>query len=201
MRILSAYSTILNASLRITEVHMSRALLVPVAVLLIACGDSTGPNRSGSMSFAFHASMSGSTSGVFSVEGGRKPYPDDYPTGAGGNSFGDATISLIRIAASRTEGSQEFEMVLSGVTGIGLLPMCYSAQANSTPCVFSGYFFPNPASRYYFGTNLREPPYHEMRVTITELTSLRIRGTFEGIAVGDADTLTISGGAFDVPYR
>ena len=193
------------------EIHMSRVLLLPVAVLLIACGDATGPNRSGSMSFTYHGSMTGSPSGVFSVAGGRKPYPVDYPTGAGGNTYGEGSAAQIRIVGSRTEGPQVFEMVLIGVTAVGPVPMCDFSQPQYTNCVSSGYFFPDPASRHFFGWTVREPPYSEMRVTITDLTGSRIRGTFEGLAVGECaacstqylntDTLTITGGAFDVPYR
>jgi hypothetical protein len=190
---------------------MSRAIVLALATLLIACGDSTGPNRSGSMSFTYHGSMTGSPSGVFSVAGGRKPYPDGYPTGAGGNTYGDGSTAQIRIVGSRTEGPQEFALILIGVTGAGPVPMCDTSQPQYTNCVWHGSFFPDPGSFYIFGWSLRDPPYPEMRVTITELTGSRIRGTFEGLAVGDcagcnaqylnADTLTISGGTFDVPYR
>jgi len=181
---------------------MSRSMKLTVAVLLIGCGEHpTLPDRSGSMSFTYHGALARSPSGTFSVQGGR----NSWPMGAGGERLMDG----MRIAGSRSQGSaSEFSLFLAGTMAVGSLPMCDGPTPTATPCVSGGFFSPTTVTTYGFGW-AQSGPQAEMRVTITEFTASRIRGTFEGAAWGYcaecgmlvADTATISAGVFDVPYR
>jgi hypothetical protein len=180
---------------------MSRYIVVVVAALLTACGeDFTAPDRSGSMSFTYHGALADSPSGAFSVQGGR----NSYPSGAGGYK----TTGGISIVGSLGQGAPEFGVSVLGTMAVGPLPTCENSPAPPTPCVFFGYFDASRQSTYVFGSP-GQPPDAQMRVTITDLTASRVRGTFEGVAVGYCvecgpyveDTMTISSGAFDVPYR
>jgi len=180
---------------------MSRAMVPAVAVLLTACvEDATAPDRSGSMSFTYHGALGASPSGSFSVQGGR----NSYPSGAGGQNLGGG----IMIVGSRDRGTQQLSVTVLGAMALGALPMCDNGPTPSNPCVDGGYFASSQHSGYSFGWG-PPLPVPEMRVTITDLTASRVRGTFEGVAVGYCgecgsyvvDTATISGGVFDVPYR
>ena len=88
--------------------------------------------------------------------------------------------------------------------------MCDPAAAAPTHCVYGGYWQNGMMSLYRFGSFAGEPPWPEMRVTITVITDRRVRGTFEGFATGTCstcaspsavDTVYFSNGKFDVPYR
>ena len=180
---------------------MSRAMILVLVALLIACGEGfTAPDRSGSMSFTYHGALVDSPSGAFSVQGGR----NSWPAGAGGEVFGSGT----RIIGSLGQGAPEFSVTLIGPMAVGSLPTCEYSNTPPTPCVGGGYYSQIHQFYYGFGPS-GQPPYPEMHVTITDLTASRVRGTFEGIALGICsqcrpaldDTVTISGGVFDVPYR
>ena len=180
---------------------MSRAMVPGVAALLIACGeDVTAPDRSGSMSFTYHGALAASPSGAFSVQGGR----NSYPSGAGGEKSPEG----VRIVGSLGQGAQEFSISVLGTMVVGTLPTCENVSAPPTPCVYFGYFSASRQSTYIFGSGGLAAD-GQMRVTIMDLTATRVRGTFEGTALGTCgecnstavDTATISGGEFDVPYR
>jgi hypothetical protein len=152
------------------------------------------------MSFTYHGALPASPSGAFSVQGGR----NSYPSGAGGEKTSEGT----RIVGSLGQGAQEFSVAVRGTMAVGTLPTCENSSAPPTPCVYFGYFAASRQSTYIFGTGGLAADA-EMRVTITDLTASRVRGTFEGFALGTCgecnstalDTATISGGVFDVPYR
>jgi len=193
---------------------MPRLLLarLATAVLVAGCSNATEPDHTGSMSFDYHGSLAGAPSGHFDVVGSRNPFPDDHPTGAGGFTNTDGSLTIVEITGSRHEGPQEFSILFGGAPALGAVPMCGDAPVPATMCVSSGYWVTGPGSNLHnFGASY---PYGasrpEMRVTITSLTNRRISGTFEGIAVGSCDTCTPSGvvdtvtftsGRFDVPYR
>ena len=184
-------------------------VLLPAASLLTACSDSTGPEPSGSMSFTYQGSMPGSASGSFSVEGPRRPFVyAAQVTGAVAGRTGEGNSRSIEVAGSDASLSQDFSIRIFGEPSVGVLPTC---EGSATDCVDGGHFWPDPASIHYFGSNQSsDPPYPQVTVTITEMSDLRVRGTFEGIVIGTCgtcadqlapDTITISAGQFDVPFR
>lgn len=194
-----------------------RVLLLPFAVAVIACGDSNGPEPYAAMQFTFRGSVPGSPSGTFDVKGRRDPYATNDPTGAIGNVIGDrSTGEIIRIVGSRNGDRAELEFDMTRVAGAGAVTMCPPGSGTPTTpqvnCIFNGHFFPtSPTYPYYlldYGTN----PAAAFTVNIAEITQTRIRGTFEGITIGRCygcgsayanvpDTMRISGGSFDLPYR
>ena len=191
---------------------MPRSLIshLAAAVLVVGCSDPNEPDHTGSMSFDYHGSLADAPSGSFDVVGSRKPFEDTYPTGAGGFSNTEGTVTILEITGSRHEGQQEFEMLFSGPPAIGVVPMCEAATPSTTMCVLSGYWLTGMTSIYHFGSPALETPGTTMHVTITALTDRRISGTFEGTAVGTcgtcalttaADTVSFTNGRFDVPYR
>lgn len=182
-------------------------LLLP-AVLLSGCSGATGPEPSGSMSFTYHGSAPGSSGGSFSVEGPRSPFLADIKvTGAVAHRYTIEDAPRFEVIGASAEQSQLFSITIYGVPGVGMLPQCETA---TTDCVHSGRFWSTYNSRYFHGSVGAQPPYPEVAVTITEITESRVRGTFEGMVIGHcytcpdpllSDTVTISSGQFDVPFR
>lgn len=179
------------------------------AVLLSACSDATGPAPSGSMSFTYHGSAPGSPSGSFSVEGTGKPLWNDVAvSGAMARRLTAEDAQFLEVFGASAVHSQYFSIFIYGMPGVGMLPSC---EVAATDCVQNGHFWSSFNSRYSHGWGLhRQPPYPEVTVTITEITESRVRGTFEGIVIGNChtcpdplapDTLAISAGLFDVPFR
>ena len=194
---------------------MNRALLLVFAVIVAGCGDSNGPEPYAAMQFTFRGSTPGSASGTLDVKGRREPYATNSPTGAIGTVTGaPSTGEMITIVGSRADGV-ELEFQLIRVSGPGLMPMCPDFSADPiapSNCITNGHFFhESPSYPYYlkdFGTDHQAA----FKVTVSELTRTRIRGTFEGITIGRCygcaaqyinvpDTMRISAGSFDVPYR
>ena len=183
--------------------------LLLAAVLLSACSDATAPAPSGSMSFTYHGSAPGSSSGSFSVEGTGKPLWNDVAvTGTMARRFHGEDFEWFEVIGSSAAQSQYFSITIYGVPGVGILPSC---EVATTECVHNGDFWSSFQSRYHHGWGQSiPPPYPEVTVTITGITESRVRGTFQGIVIGHCDTcpdplvpdtITISGGQFDVPFR
>lgn len=183
-------------------------LLLP-AVLLSACSDATGPVPSGSMSFTYQGSAPGSPSGSFSVEGSGKPSIFDAAvTGAMARRSTGEDSQFLDVSGSSAAQSQYFSITIYGAPGVGMLPSC---EVATTDCVEGGYFRSGTNSSHWHGPGqYTQPPYPEVTVTITEITESRVRGTFKGMVIGYCntcpdplapDTLTISAGQFDVPFR
>ena len=180
------------------------------AAFVLACGDPTEPDRTGSMSFDYRGSLPDSPHGSFSVVGPREPFPDHFVNGAGGFTGGDASFEYTEITGERTDGPRVFQVTLRGLSSVGLMPMCDPAAATPTRCVYGGYWNNGTTSTYRFGAFVGGPPYPAMRVTITAITDRRVSGTFEGFATGTCaacaspaatDTVYFTNGKFDVPYR
>ncbi len=182
-------------------------LLLP-AVMMAGCSDATGPAPSGSVSFTYHGSAPGSVSGSFSVEGSGKPSIFDAAvTGAMARRSTGEDSPYLEISGSSAAPSQYFSITIFGAPGVGMLPSC---EVATTDCVYNGYFR-SASNSYWHGSGLyTQPPYPEVTVTITGITESRVRGTFEGMVIGSCgtctdplapDTLTISAGQFDVPFR
>jgi hypothetical protein len=194
---------------------MPRSVLTHLAVVLlvVACSNTNEPDHTGSMSFDYHGSLPDAPHGTFDVVGSRKFAATDYPTGAGGFTNTDGGTTIIDVAASQHEGPQLFDMLFAGPPVVGALPMCVTLTPPTTMCVESGYWQTGPigGSLHNFGSQSSfSTPRPVMNVTIISLTDRRIAGTFEGTAVGTcatcasstaADTVTITNGHFDVPYR
>lgn len=177
---------------------------------VLACGDPTEPDHTGSMSFDYRGSLPDSPHGSFSVVGPREPFPDHFVNGAGGFTGGDASFQFTEITGERQSGPQVFQVTLYGLASVGAMPMCDPAAAAPTHCVHGGYWNNGTVSLYRFGAFTGGPAYPEMRVTITTLTQRRVSGTFEGFAIGTCgtcantstiDTVYFTNGTFDVPYR
>ena len=181
--------------------------LLPFAALLVvlaACGggDSTGPAPSGSMRFTYRGEVSGSAAGSFAVDGPRQQFVGGA-AGAGATRLRAQGVgTYITVYGSRVDlAYAELEVTLYSATAPGTFPVCGPSDPEPRHCLLSGSFSPDPTSVHFFRSGT---------VTITELTPSRVRGTFEGVTVGycsgcanpaDEDTIAITGGAFDVPFR
>jgi hypothetical protein len=197
---------------------VSRAKLLLCITLVVGCGDSTAPSTpDASMRFTFRGSTPGSVSGTFSVTGRRELYAEGgFPTGAIGNVTSEPSIGeAIRIVGSRSDPRAQLEFFLVGVTAPGVLQMCPIPTGSGPPpsnCVLRGYYTPVIPTYPYFLTEYGTDRSAGFSVTVSALTPTRIRGTFEGITIGRCyscaaeyanvpDTMRISAGSFDVPYR
>ena len=173
-----------------------------VVIASLGCSDSNSPAPPGSMGFQYSGTTPAPNHGTFDVHGSLNPDAQTWQTGA----IAQRGSGRIEIQGMNASPQQEFSFTLVGVTTTGPLTTC---QERTTNCVYQGHFWPDIYSVHYFGWGLYDdPPYPEVSVNVTELTGSRIRGTFAGQVVGICrvcssavpDTLTITGGTFDVPF-
>ena len=174
------------------------AVLLPLA----ACSgeDSpVGPNREGSLSFAY----SGAVSGTFAVSGEANLDATNYPQ----NAFAAAVTESggVFIAGFRPTERPKLDYIgisLTGVTGPGTITVCTGPSGSGCPSLF---FFLGLAGRDFD----QAYAFTSGNVTISGFTTERVRGTFQGTAVfiaatGEPDftrTVAVTNGQFDVPIR
>ena len=173
-----------------------RVAALAAAIPLLSCSDSTSPAAPASVRFNYHAAAAG-FNGTFAADGSLDLNSDQFETGAIAIRAG-ANAPDIELIATNSDKLQEFGFDLVSVSGPGLFHTCEITQ---TQCVAFGQFWVDFDDVYYFGMGAAEqPPDPEVTITVTEMTSNRLKGTFQGIALGvGGDTLTITGGTFDVP--
>lgn len=180
------------------------ALLLPLA----ACGDDngTGPEEEiGSLSFSY----TGDTSGTFSVSGEPRQDSNGNPIGewavASTSSGGELFIAGLR----PTQGAKMdvMFMQLSGVTGPTTIAVCINPAQITDECpqIFFAQGFNGNGETFDRGYFLLSG-----NVTISAMSSERVRGSFQGTAIlidpttaqpNLGRTITISNGQFDVPIR
>jgi hypothetical protein len=182
--------------------HSLTLASLAVASALLGCTDANSPAPPGSLRFDYVGSLPASSHGAFDVRGSLNPDSKNWQTGAIAQRGNDR----IEVHGMSASPQQEFAFTLVGVTTTGPLTTC---QERTTNCVYQGYFWPDIYSVHYFGWGLYDqPPYPELSVNVTELTGSRIKGTFAGQVIGYChacnasveDTVTITGGTFDVPF-
>jgi hypothetical protein len=178
--------------------HILKSLLVMGIVSLAACADSTSPEHDdgvGRVEFLY-TSPNSPVSGSFAAEGAR---PADLETGtwaAAATDQGDAMV-----VARRQSGGVHDQAIIfipGGTTGTSaIVPDCDDSCAAITVVVHQS-----------IGESVREYlcAIDQGTVTISTLTSGRIKGTFSGTGSCESPhdpnhpALSIKQGTFDAPF-
>ena len=176
------------------------ALLLPLA----ACGDDdpVGPERTGSLSFAY----SGDASSTFSVSGEPKLNSNGHPQNGfavAGTDDGDVFVAGFRIGQGSKFDLLEIE--LEAVTGPRTITVCPQPSGSGCPLVVFYLGF-NPDG----DTSDRRYVLTSGSVTVSAIGAERVRGSFNGTGIlldpttglpNFTRTITISNGQFDAPVR
>lgn len=213
---------------------LTHALAAAAAVTLwTGCGgDGTAPEQfdaRGSVRFSYQ----GSRSGTYDASGDLAVLPAAVATFVGG-APGETPVPGAPGAGALRQGTQLvvvayhpttaprgdlFVLFAGDVTGKGELEInplaCASSSSSSIGLCRSGALFPDlDPGTLGDGSTAPEDLIGRIyalasgKITITSLSGLRVRGTFQGVAVRASsgsglpfDALTITGGTFDVPIR
>jgi hypothetical protein len=191
----------------------STVLFLATVLLSAGCGGSvTAPeafNPSGTLSFTY----SGSITGSFAATGELVMPQGDLPaaiTGAGAWRQQEQ----LAFAASRADGVHVdvFSLILGDVTQTGTFAINVAACVSTPAQCRVGFFLPQlDVSELSSGPDieaLRERGFTMIAgdVTVTSISTTRVRGTFRGLAVRGTEvslvnTITITNGTFDLPLR
>jgi hypothetical protein len=182
------------------------------AAALAACDggtDSEKLNPNGTVRFTYRGALTGAyeASGELPVQGGALAQPT---TGAAAVRQ-DSVLAVLAFRATGGTRGDGFSLVLGGVTRTGSFSFDpLSCQGPAAGACRVGVFAPGLDAAALTTTpdpaKLAAGAYVLAigSVNVTRLTKLRVRGTFSGTAVPLSNptlqnTLTISGGEFDVP--
>jgi len=188
----------------------SKFVLLCCALTLAACGDGTGTpplDPVGTVRFNYRGAITGSYEaiGELRVENGAVPQPATGATAIRRDSL-LAVVAFRQQSGTKGDG---FSLLLGALTKTGSYSIdalgCQTAQGSCRVGVFArgldaAMLTTTPdtaalANAYVLALG---------SVNVTQLTKVRARGTFSGVAVrlsdqGLQNPVTISGGEFDVP--
>ena len=178
-----------------------RLLLAASLVLFAGCkSDSTGPGLSGTMSFTF----SGGISGTFSASGtlpATIPEQVASPWAAGELNPTDGGV-YVEGLLPKTATTHDLALLFIHRTTVGTDNISASCSSN---CSMLGFLFGQP--RNFAGPPIQACDIITGTITITEISSTRVKGTFSGTGtcidapvVGNTTSFVVSGGTFDVAF-
>lgn len=180
-----------------------RLLLAASLALIVGCGkDSTGPTGlNGQMGFTF----SGALSGTFNVTGQMPTNPSALETSswaAGDVQTSGSDAGIIAVATTpRTASSHDYAIITVNRTTAGSDTIdpsnCATVVCTEVIAVFG---VTNGSGASW----LQDCVLLSGSITVTEVTSSRIRGTFSGdgectTPTATSTSFTITNGTFDVP--
>jgi hypothetical protein len=175
-------------------VKHTRALLAAVLAVLASCGDSSGPNNSGTLSFSY----SGATSGSFNAAG-RIPLGGQSETvewAAGFRSDADGAIGVFA-SVPRDNSNHDFVVLQIGRLTIGSQTIESDCTADDCALVLVDLDADNDTGEAAFSCGLTDGT-----ITLTSVTSTRAVGTFNGtgecFTTTGTGSFTITNGSFDV---
>jgi hypothetical protein len=184
----------------------ARSILVVAAFALMSCKSdkNTGPSGlAGQLSFNY----SGALSGTFNVTGEAPASQTGQETSswAAGEVINSGTDAGIYVVGStpRTASSHDLVFIVANRTNAGTSTIDFDACESGTADVCSTVFFLFGLSNGTNSSFLQDCWLQSGTITITEVTSTRMRGTFSGAGQcftsgGTMTVFTVSNGTFDV---
>ena len=175
--------------------------LLPLAVVLGACGDGSGPgNLSGSMSFAY----TGAGGGTFNVSGAAPTLSANIGASSWAAGHRDDAATQLGVFGIRARSGGRYDMFVVGISRLTVGSV--SVEADCDPDLGEA------CSGFVFLTNVSDTDQNydflciptTGTLAITSISDTRARGSFTGSgncidgATDAISSFTVSNGAFDV---